>query len=80
MLEFALGLDLPDEIMEHPLLSALKVAACSHIMFVNDMFSFRKELSDGDLMNLVPILLWHNLGPCSNQPPAVVEALVQQTV
>ena len=66
MLEFALGLDLADEIIEHPLLVALNVAAFSHVMFVNDIFSFRKELSDGDLMNLVPVFLWQNLGS-SNQ-------------
>ena len=38
-LEFALGLDLPDEIIEHPLVSALEVSAAFHITFVNDIFS-----------------------------------------
>ena len=80
-LELALGFDLPDEIIEHPLLSTLKMAAAFHIAFVNDIFSFRKELSDGDLMNLVPVLLWHNLG--SGQHIVLlqtVEPLVQKTV
>ena len=80
MLEFALGLDLADEIIEHPLLVALNVAAFSHVMFVNDIFSFRKELSDGDLMNLVPVLLWHNLGGMSSICGGGVEAVVRETV
>ena len=82
MLEFALGLDLADEIIEHPLLVALNVAAFSHVMFVNDIFSFRKELSDGDLMNIVPILLWQNLGISHQQIVALrdVEPLVRETI
>ena len=80
-LEFALGLDLPDEIIEHPLVSALEVSAAFHITFVNDIFSFRKELSDGDLMNLVPVLLWHNLGSSQHIVPLqAVEPLVRKTL
>ena len=82
-LEFALGLDLPDEIIEHPLVSALEVATAFHITFVNDIFSFRKELSDGDLMNLVPLILWHNLASRDRRKPMSarhVEALARQTV
>ena len=82
-LEFVLGLDLPDEVLEHPLLSALQVATAFHIMFVNDIFSFRKELSDGDLMNLVPVLLWHNLESSKQHilpTCGAVDELVQETV
>ena len=76
ILEFVWGLDPPDEIVEHPLLSALNVAASSHIMLVNDIFSFPKELLAGDIMNLVAVLTWHNLGRSQHS----VEALVQETV
>ena len=49
MLEFVLRLDLSKEIIEHLLLSVLEVATAFHVMFVNNIFLFPKELSDNNL-------------------------------
>jgi hypothetical protein len=61
LLEFGLGIDLPDRLLQHPLVLALQKLVCLHLVFVNDVYSFRKELAQGDLVNLVPVLLLQNL-------------------
>jgi hypothetical protein len=60
-MEFAFGLDLSDKLLQHPLVLALHRATCLHTAFVNDLFSFRKELAEADLINLVPILVLRHL-------------------
>jgi hypothetical protein len=61
LMEFALGLDLSDALLRHPLVLALHRAACLHVAFVNDLFSVRKELAEADLINLVPVLVLRHL-------------------
>jgi hypothetical protein len=87
LLEFGLGIDLPDQLLQHPLGIALQTAVCLHLVFVNDVYSFRKELAEGDLVNLVPILLVRQLADsnpndlsCSADLDGIATAIVSQTL
>ena len=59
--ELAVGLDLSNDFLQHPLVNALQRVLCFQIMFVNDIYSFQKEFSEGDFINLLPILLFEYL-------------------
>ena len=59
--ECTMGVDLCNDLLQHPLLCALQRVANFHIMFVNDIYSFQKEFSEGDFINLLPILLFEYL-------------------
>jgi hypothetical protein len=53
--EYGLGLDLTDELTGEPL-SELVDVALEHIMFTNDLFSFRAEAAMDDYVNAVAVL------------------------
>ena len=59
--EFAMGIDLCNDLLQHPLLCALQRVVTFHIVFLNDIYSFPKEFAEGDLINMVPILLFGQL-------------------
>ncbi|KAG1868624.1 isoprenoid synthase domain-containing protein [Suillus subluteus] len=54
LIEFVARIDLPDEVMSHPVIMALEDATNDHISWSNDIFSYNKEQSRGDAH-------WHNI-------------------
>ena len=56
MVEYSAGVDLTD-MEESPLLDDLHTACYEHSLFVNDLFSYRKEKQAGDDMNAVSVLV-----------------------
>ncbi|KAG2073063.1 terpene synthase, partial [Suillus decipiens] len=54
LIEFVARIDLPNEVMSHPVVMALEVAANDHVAWSNDILSYKKEESRGDAH-------WHNI-------------------
>ncbi|KAG1852809.1 isoprenoid synthase domain-containing protein [Suillus subalutaceus] len=54
LIEFVAQIDLPDEVVSHPIIMALEDATNDHISWSNDIFSYNKEQSRGDAH-------WHNI-------------------
>ncbi|KAG1887246.1 isoprenoid synthase domain-containing protein [Suillus subluteus] len=54
VIEFVARIDLPDEVMSHPIIMALEDAANDYISWSNDILSYNKEQSHGDAH-------WHNI-------------------
>ncbi|TBU50447.1 terpenoid synthase [Dichomitus squalens] len=57
LIEYAAGIDLPDEVMAHPAIRALEEAANSHISWSNDIFSYDVEQARGDTHNMVEVVM-----------------------
>jgi hypothetical protein len=57
--EYAIGVDLSEEAAD-PALQAVLDAASEHLILTNDVFSFRKECSDGDDVNAVAVMYRHS--------------------
>lgn len=57
VLEYSLGLNLPDEVHSDPTISELRMAANDIITWSNDIYSFPVEQSRGDAHNLVFITM-----------------------
>lgn len=57
MIEYAAGVDLPDEVVSHPVIIAMEEAANDMIGWCNDIYSYNKEQAQGDIHNLVMILM-----------------------
>ncbi|KAG1725836.1 isoprenoid synthase domain-containing protein [Suillus lakei] len=55
--EYAAQIDLPDEVVSHPVIMAMEEATNDHISWVNDLLSFNKEQSRHDMHNIVPVLM-----------------------
>ena len=61
MSELAVGLRLPTAVREHPSLVEMKELAVRYIAYVNDLFSYQKEvLQAGTAFNLVSVLMHEN--------------------
>lgn len=61
MSELAGGLCLPDDVREHPSLVEMKDLTVRYIAYVNDLFSYQKEvLQAGTPFNLVSVLMHEN--------------------
>ncbi|KAI6008809.1 isoprenoid synthase domain-containing protein [Pisolithus orientalis] len=58
MIEYAVGIDLPDEVVSHPAIMAMGEAANDMISWSNDIYSYNKEQARGDIHNLVMILMY----------------------
>ncbi|KZT69831.1 terpenoid synthase [Daedalea quercina L-15889] len=58
LIEYAMGLDLPEYVVEHPIIKALNQAANDLVTYV-DIFSYNVEQSRGDTHNMIPILMTH---------------------
>lgn len=54
--EYVLGLDLTEQLAADPELGRVAVTAVEHVMYVNDLYSFRHESFRGDYFSLVPLL------------------------
>ncbi|KAG1852780.1 isoprenoid synthase domain-containing protein [Suillus subalutaceus] len=63
LIEFAGRIDLPDEVVSHPVFQALEDAANDHVSWCNDIFSYNKEQSRGSAPweNIVSVLM-HDRG------------------
>ena len=59
MSEFGTGIDLDDEVVEHPDIVKLQELVAYHVAYVNDLLSFRKEFCLGHHQNLPSILCVH---------------------
>jgi hypothetical protein len=59
LIEFSNDIDLPDEVVSHPIFDAIDCAATDHVGWVNDIFSYNKEQSTGGAPweNLVAVLM-----------------------
>ncbi|WNZ07635.1 terpene synthase family protein [Streptomyces sp. 11x1] len=62
LLEFGLGIDLSDRLQKLPELRRLNMLVARHWIGVNDVFSYRKELYSGDMMNEIQLALAENGG------------------
>ncbi|CAE7214440.1 unnamed protein product [Rhizoctonia solani] len=58
VLEYSLGLDLPDEVHNDPIVAELALAGNDILTWANDIFSFPLEQARGDTQNLVFITMW----------------------
>ncbi|TFY62989.1 hypothetical protein EVJ58_g3512 [Rhodofomes roseus] len=57
-LGFALGLDLPDEIFEHPIMMRLHIAAVDTVWLSNDLYSYNREQAMGHPgFNILTVLM-----------------------
>ncbi|THH02209.1 hypothetical protein EW026_g600 [Hermanssonia centrifuga] len=57
MLEYGCKIDLPDSVIEHPVMHELENAANDSVSWQNDIFSFNIEQSKGQTHNLVIVLM-----------------------
>ncbi|KAG2047362.1 terpene synthase [Suillus hirtellus] len=59
LIEFAARIDLPDEVVSHPVVKALEDAANDHVCWHNDILSYNKEQSCGHAPweNIVPVIM-----------------------
>ncbi|KAG2031502.1 isoprenoid synthase domain-containing protein [Suillus americanus] len=63
LIEFVAGIDLPDEVVSHPVVKALEDATNDHVAWADDILSYNKEQSRGDehWENIVAVLM-HDRG------------------
>ncbi|TDL18758.1 terpenoid synthase [Rickenella mellea] len=57
LIEYANGLDIPDDVIEHPVLRDLGEAANDLVTWSNDIFSYNVEQSKGDTHNMIVIVM-----------------------
>ena len=60
------GVVLPEHCFEHPHITRMMDLCAGSICWANDLFSFRKELAEGDTMNLVMLLQQERGGTLSH--------------
>lgn len=57
MIEYAAGISLPDDVVSHPAVMAMEEATSDMISCCNDIYSYKKEHTQGDVNNLVMVLM-----------------------
>ncbi|KAG2120310.1 isoprenoid synthase domain-containing protein [Suillus cothurnatus] len=57
LVEYAAGIDLPDEVKSHPIMMATEDAANDHISWSNDICSYNVEQSRHDTYSLISMLM-----------------------
>ncbi|KAG2141867.1 isoprenoid synthase domain-containing protein [Suillus clintonianus] len=57
LIEFVNGIDLPDEVVSHPVIMALEEAVNDFVSWSNDIFSYNIEQSHHGTRNLVAVLM-----------------------
>jgi len=57
LIEYALDIDLPDFVVEHPIIEALNQGTNDLVTWSNDIFSYNKEQARGDTHNMICILM-----------------------
>ncbi|KAG8902020.1 hypothetical protein FRB99_004869 [Tulasnella sp. 403] len=53
--EFGLGLDIPDEVFEHPLIKTMEDCANDVVVLSNDAYSYNIEQAQGDKCNIISV-------------------------
>jgi len=79
LVEYALRIELPDQVVEHPVIKALNQGSNDLVTWSNDVFSYNKEQAVGDTHNMVSILMEHH-GMTLQQAIDHVGALCEQTI
>ncbi|KII87637.1 hypothetical protein PLICRDRAFT_112279 [Plicaturopsis crispa FD-325 SS-3] len=57
LIEYANNLDIPDDVMDHPLIRSLGEAANDLVTWSNDIFSYNVEQSKGDTHNMIVVVM-----------------------
>ncbi|KAG1744552.1 isoprenoid synthase domain-containing protein [Suillus paluster] len=57
LVEYAAQIDLPDEVISHPVIMAMEEAVINHMSWTNYIYSYNKEQSCPDTHNLVTVLM-----------------------
>ncbi|KAG6335506.1 hypothetical protein ID866_3578 [Astraeus odoratus] len=57
LVEYAYNLDIPDEVMNHPLICALGEATNDLVTWSNDIFSYNVEQSKGQTHNMINVVM-----------------------
>ncbi|KAJ8473020.1 hypothetical protein ONZ45_g16452 [Pleurotus djamor] len=78
MVEYALNIDLPDEVFKHPTIMAMSTATNDIMTWPNDLCSFNKEQADGDYQNLVYCVMVERRLKLQEAIDAVVEMLKER--
>lgn len=60
LIEYALNIDLPDYVVEHPIMEALNQGTNDLVTWSNDIFSYNVEQSRGDTHNMIVILMLYH--------------------
>ncbi|KDQ61070.1 hypothetical protein JAAARDRAFT_125196 [Jaapia argillacea MUCL 33604] len=60
LMEYALGIDLPDYVVEDPIIKALNQGTNDLVTWSNDIFSYNVEQARGDTHNMVVILMMYH--------------------
>ncbi|KAG8900686.1 hypothetical protein FRC00_011755 [Tulasnella sp. 408] len=55
--EFGLGLDLPDEVFEHPLIQTMENCSNDIVVLANDVYSWNIEQAQGHTANIITVLM-----------------------
>ncbi|OJA14363.1 hypothetical protein AZE42_04965 [Rhizopogon vesiculosus] len=57
LIEYAAQINLPDEVMSHPVIMAMEEAVNDLVAWSNDMFSYNVEQSRGDTHNIIMVIM-----------------------
>jgi len=57
LIEYANDLDIPDEVMEHPIIQNLDESANDLVTWSNDIFSYNRERVKGHTHNMIPVIM-----------------------
>ncbi|KAF4583483.1 Sesquiterpene synthase 2 [Pleurotus pulmonarius] len=79
LIEYANNLDIPDEVMDHPIIRSLGEAANDLVTWSNDIFSYNVEQSKGDTHNMIPVVM-HEEGLELQAAVDFVGALCKQSI
>ncbi|EIM89671.1 terpenoid synthase, partial [Stereum hirsutum FP-91666 SS1] len=60
LIEYALGFELPEEVVDHPVIKALNQGANDLVTWSNDVFSYNVEQARGDTHNMICIFMEHD--------------------
>ncbi|KAG8689010.1 hypothetical protein FRC11_004296 [Ceratobasidium sp. 423] len=60
MIEYAHGMNIPDEVLHDPIMSEMSLAGNEILTWANDIYSFPKEHARGHTHNLVFIIMWYD--------------------
>lgn len=60
LIEYALDIDLPEFVAEHPVIAALNQSTNDLVTWSNDIFSYNVEQSRGDTHNMIVILMTYH--------------------
>ncbi|KAF8507605.1 terpenoid synthase [Gautieria morchelliformis] len=57
LIEYSQDIDLPDDVIENPILEAMKDCANDYISWSNDIYSYNVEQSRGDTHNIITVIM-----------------------